>query len=281
MLTIKVFRASFAINISWQISCHTCASLVNWMLWFVYSMFLFKYVTNDNELNASNFSVFLTEELSRAGKKTKRCQFIHLVQDYWHIHPQSQSWIQIQILTPFFSSIYILISIVITCSTTPLPAIMSHLLISAFSAYRWPLAVLRTCNSHHGQEGDFKIGVMIASPIRFQTLFWSSESTLTETCPAPALRRDVLKKMLFLAMPEQQRTWQKRQNEKRTEIFFLLLLKMSNQERTSSKMCLCTTFCAKAWSASRRPFTSWGSLSKAALVGTRRVWPSLSASSPT
>ena len=173
------------------------------------------------------------------------------------------------------------ISIVITCSTTPLPAIMSHLLISAFSAYRWPLAVLRTCNSHHGQEGDFKIGVMIASPIRFQTLFWSSESTLTETCPAPALRRDVLKKMLFLAMPEQQRTWQKRQNEKKKLTFFLLLLKMSNRERTSSKMCLCTTFCANAWSASRRPFTSWGSLSKAALVGTRRVCPSFSAFSPT
>ena len=30
--------------------------------------------------------------------------------------------------------------------------------------------------------------------------------SLTETCPAPALLRDLLKKMLFFAMPEQQRT---------------------------------------------------------------------------
>ena len=77
MLVIKVFRASYAINISWQISCHTCARLVNWMLWFVYSMFCSNIVHRtifeqyDNELNASNFSVFLTGELSRAGKKQR------------------------------------------------------------------------------------------------------------------------------------------------------------------------------------------------------------------
>ena len=44
-------------------------SVFNGMLWFVYSMFMFKYITNDNELNASNFSVFLTGELSRAEEK--------------------------------------------------------------------------------------------------------------------------------------------------------------------------------------------------------------------
>ena len=33
-----------------------------------------------------------------------------------------------------------------TCITTPFPAIMSHLLISALSAYKWLLAVLRTCS---------------------------------------------------------------------------------------------------------------------------------------
>ena len=55
----------------------------------------------------------------------------------------------------------------------------------------------------------------------------------------------------------------------------------NKKAQTSSKMCRWTTFCAKAWSASRRLLTSSSNLSKAALVGTSRVCPSFSASSPT
>ena len=130
-----------------------------------------------------NVSVFLTGELSPAGNICWLHFFIFSI-------------IGISILN--FES---------TCRTTPFPAIMSHLLISALSAYRWPLAVLRTCNGHHFcWDLLFLVGAL--NPIQPILIL-----PLTETCPAPALLRDLLKKTLFFAMPEQQRTCQEQFGE--------------------------------------------------------------------
>lgn len=82
---------------------------------------MFKYVTQNVELNAPIFSGFLREELSQAENMfvTKKSPFSIITHSSSHpstpSHPSSPSS---------------------TCITTPFPAIMSHLLISALSAYK-------------------------------------------------------------------------------------------------------------------------------------------------
>ena len=142
---------------------------------------------------------------------------------------------------------------------------MSHLLISALSAYKWPLAVLRTwrfswtCRKAITALSYNKIRIIYNNINTHWNLSCSSSSSWV-------VEEDVV--LCNARAAENLKT-------KWRNVFLI------DQVRTSSSMCLCTTFCANSLSARRRPFKSSGSLSKAALVGTSRVWPSFSALSPT
>ena len=142
---------------------------------------------------------------------------------------------------------------------------MSHLLISALSAYKWPLAVLRTWDFH---EDTKNVGQYVLHD-RIRIIYNNISTHWNLSRPSSSswvVEEDVV--LCNARAAENLKT-------KWRNVFF------RDQEKTSSKMCLCTTFCANSLSARRRPFKSSGSLSKALLVGTSRVWPSFSVLSPT